>query len=626
MRNRPTRSPIRRYLLVLPLIGPLTGGVAFSAAWEIPLMVTDGERIDQLVTGVAAEATDGYDARYDFPHAPAPPSPYLVAYFHHPEWGVAQPPWYREDIRKEKDLLAAGAKPEMWVANSNLIVSSSLLNRDLTISWNVREVPAGYRVLLHDPTAGLTIDCRQQGSYTFNNGQSSSRGFELRVSGSVEFRFRLGAGLQLAAMPGSTGGVEAQTFFGTSRVARRNTAAAAWVKYADSPFKLDPGRGYAVVLGGDTELAVTSVASSPSAVPLAGAGWHVVGNPFAEPLVWDLDAIKFTVNGGASQPMRALVNSTSRPVEFYGWTRSGADAHYQLLGDLSLLPGAHDTLAVGAGAWLRTRQDGVALVLDQGTGRGSATAKRSAERDGHWAMRLTAESGGLAASPVWLGESSRFGPNGITVACPPPLGNAGVFVSVALTPTGETGRAPTAVELRTPRARQTWHFAVTTNLLGEEVRLAWPDLSTMPSRYRLRLIDLATGQSRSMRSVASYAFRSEVHGFTNREFRVELCPAQDGVLRFTNVGIVPAGRARGGFTVSYVLSAKADVQLRVRNAAGRVVAVSPPHPSRGGTNLLAWDGRTTEGRIPPRGLCLFELTARRADGQAARAVRAVPIR
>jgi len=198
-------------------------------------------------------------------------------------------------------------------------------------------------------------------------------------------------------------------------------------------------------------------------------------------------------------------------------------------------------------------------------------------------------------------------------------------VSLDLKP-GGADHSPVAADLRSPNAdRQEWQLAVQTNATGRDVRLTWPDLSELPDSARLRLVDLLTGESTAMRSVTSHTFRSDGRSATQRLFRIEQYPAQEGGLRLSSVSVSP-GRAGAGVTVSFVLSDEADVQICVRSGSGRVVTVSPLKHTRAGAGFVTWSGRAVDDRPAPRGIYLFELTARDAEGQATKAVRTAPIR
>jgi flagellar hook assembly protein FlgD len=79
-----------------------------------------------------------------------------------------------------------------------------------------------------------------------------------------------------------------------------------------------------------------------------------------------------------------------------------------------------------------------------------------------------------------------------------------------------------------------------------------------------------------------------------------------------------AVQARGGRqTVTFSLSAAAQVEVCVLNAAGRTVrTVAPEGAGQAGVNAVSWDGRSDRGRLLPSGAYLVRIIARsQAGGQ-----------
>jgi hypothetical protein len=97
--------------------------------------------------------------------------------------------------------------------------------------------------------------------------------------------------------------------------------------------------------------------------------------------------------------------------------------------------------------------------------------------------------------------------------------------------------------------------------------------------------------------------------------------AASGVLAVTSATASPT-RA-GQVSIAYALSAPADVEVRIRNVAGRLVARLMAGDQRPGASSQTWNGRAYGGARAPGGLYLCEIVARTEDGQAARAVAPV---
>ncbi|MEI6503395.1 MAG: FlgD immunoglobulin-like domain containing protein, partial [Armatimonadota bacterium] len=70
----------------------------------------------------------------------------------------------------------------------------------------------------------------------------------------------------------------------------------------------------------------------------------------------------------------------------------------------------------------------------------------------------------------------------------------------------------------------------------------------------------------------------------------------------------------GGVAITVQLSAAAQVETRVRNLAGRDIAVLSPRQLPAGTTGLLWNGKGLSGTSVPAGTYLVQVTARRTDG------------
>ena len=75
--------------------------------------------------------------------------------------------------------------------------------------------------------------------------------------------------------------------------------------------------------------------------------------------------------------------------------------------------------------------------------------------------------------------------------------------------------------------------------------------------------------------------------------------------------------------ISYSLSAPAEVELRVRNVAGRPVARLAIGAREAGSHSEAWSGLSARGSAVPAGLYLCEVVAQTESGQSASAVAGV---
>ena len=75
--------------------------------------------------------------------------------------------------------------------------------------------------------------------------------------------------------------------------------------------------------------------------------------------------------------------------------------------------------------------------------------------------------------------------------------------------------------------------------------------------------------------------------------------------------------------ISYSLSAAADVEVRIRNIAGRLVARLHTGEREAGSNTETWNGLSAAAARVPAGVYLCEIVARTPDGHSTRAVASV---
>lgn len=166
----------RLLLLIIMLSFCLSQHVhAATTDWTIKINSSVGEYKSGITLGEFADASDGYDIKYDAPAHTA--SAAVVAYFDHPEWGLADTKfWY--DIQSKGNT-------RQWTFNTD----SNLDGQELSLEWNFFNVPDGYQVTLTDTTTGQSVDMTSESSYSY-------------VSGSLR-KFTLSAALKDAFTPTS---------------------------------------------------------------------------------------------------------------------------------------------------------------------------------------------------------------------------------------------------------------------------------------------------------------------------------------------------------------------------------------------------------------------------------------
>jgi hypothetical protein len=183
---------------------------------------------------------------------------------------------------------------------------------------------------------------------------------------------------------------------------------------------------------------------------------------------------------------------------------------------------------------------------------------------------------------------------------------------------GDGGRR-LAVDVRDNRPVQTWQFEVSTDMAGVDVELQLPDLSEVPADKSVYLVDETAGKRIYARTLTTYSYASGEGGA--RRFSLEVADRSDTGLMIT----AASARAGGGnVTVSYTLSADAEVSVEVLNIAGRKVAtLAAGETAPAGLSTCAWNGRSGSGTLVPGGRYLVRVNARAEDGQQVQAL--VPV-
>ena len=125
-----------------------------------------GFRDDLGQFGVKQDAKNGFDARYDYPHPPSPPSTGAYAYlvFPHPEWNVMIGPNFCTDFNSPSNLT-----PWKMVAGYTGGKATGVLR------WDPNSIPSGVSLILTDlGNQGSSVDMRSSSSYSFAiNGADS---------------------------------------------------------------------------------------------------------------------------------------------------------------------------------------------------------------------------------------------------------------------------------------------------------------------------------------------------------------------------------------------------------------------------------------------------------------------
>ena len=128
--------------------------------------------------------------------------------------------------------------------------------------------------------------------------------------------------------------------------------------------------------------------------------------------------------------------------------------------------------------------------------------------------------------------------------------------------------------------------------------LSWPGLATLSRRIDMKLTDLDTQQTFSLRSRSSIALPASGDTLTKR-YRVEkMFASHNSELQLTNLAVTPSSTGRGSIGgvptpvgISYNLSSEATVQVSILQG-GRRIRMVHSATRAAGANQESWDLKT----------------------------------
>jgi len=234
-----------------------------------------------------------------------------------------------------------------------------------------------------------------------------------------------------------------------------------------------------------------------------------------------------------------------------------------------------------------------------------------------WTLQVEATSA-LGSGAVWIGVAQGRSMQA-TLAPDPPEGATPVRLRVRRV------EGAFAADVRPTLSRETrWSLEVVVapSDQPQPIRLRIHQATYLPRGVNLALVDEQSGARRPLRSAgASLTFTAPPEGGV---FRFAIEPtARRTLLRVLNPTVRGGTRAGDALTLSFNLTAEAQVQVQIRTGSRTVRTLSDTRTRSAGLHEFVWDSRDDAGAHLPPGAYLAEITAVSADGQVARAV--VPI-
>jgi hypothetical protein len=461
--------------------------------------------------------------------------------------------------------------------------------------------------------------------------KGSIGGASIHLTGSTTIQKQFASGLHLLSLPSNPSGSK----LSAALIGQSQSKVAQWNSQAGTPHyevvgenstlplaAMEVGRGYWVHLDSPIMLTVsTEQALKDQSFTLSlTSGWNLIGYPFTDSMLFDLDAIQVRENGSAT----AL---SLREAAQQGWLKDVFWTYIEGKGYLVVhptLPHALRELEPWRAYWVHATRP-LEIILPSHSRLSAlnraAVTRRSKSAD-EWSLQLVVRGQG-SEDTCLLGVSRVAGSGEYVVRKPPPAPEPGPTLYFPSIPNQNGQSQPYAVSLRSTLAPQAkWDVEVNPQGSSQPLMLTMPNLAELPRSLKVWLVDMKTGQRRYMRTVNSYNVNSDGKP---RRFQIIVEPA--GVERKLLSALAASGGSGKPVLLSFVLGNEAYVSMEVINPTGKLVARSPvPVRRSAGLNTLIWDGRDSRGSILSRGVYLFRVTATDDEGRMMSLVRPLSLR
>ncbi len=445
-------------------------------------------------------------------------------------------------------------------------------------------------------SAGLTREYRLTLTLSCSGGGSKTASFVQQVVPGAQHVFRagramIGVPLLLAGNP------LMEALLGANSVIAWDPILGRYVTVTEpTPYQL--GRGYWAQFASDTQRLIEGYQVTGEREVAVSTGWNMLCSPYTYPV-----GLEPMLNAAAIQP--------------FAWTDQGEG--YELVANIAdALNRTHATFEPFWGYWVLAHRDTslrwspthaahYAAPPVQSLQIGSADAEL-----GGWQIQLVAEAGGRVDACNYLGVASEALATRLSIPNPPEAaGSVDIYF-----PTPDGRMAASILPMQPGELR--WDFVVT-DTTGETVRLLFPDISCVPMAYRLTLTDRTCGTSQNLRTTSAYTFP----GPGTRSMQITASPKGASTPAITTLQAQQIGAQ--AVTLTYALSADADVLVEIRNIAGRTIRQIRCGLQQAGINTTSWDLRGATGAQVPSGRYLCTLTARSDDGTQMSALTAVNV-
>lgn len=351
------------------------------------------------------------------------------------------------------------------------------------------------------------------------------------------------------------------------------------------------------------------------------SGWNLIGNPYNFPITLGQLVGVPGADPSSSFTYDQLVNKAVISSAVATWD-SDTQSYQYVAGDTGVLDS-------NKGYWMYvfTAQDltlkfpPVFQEFAPGIPENVRSVKQWNQDDTKWRLNLTVRNSRSVDDQNYVGVLGSTQDIMANMAIKPPLSpTQDVALSIAQTVNGQDLQMAQAYNLKAPQ--QQWKVTVQ-SVSGGPTTITWPNLPTIPTNTRFRLVDVATNVTRDMRQTSGYTFNADKN--STRTFLIQAVPGGPSRAIIGNVVVSRPDKSPGAaFTVTYTLSNDALTTVRILSNTGReVYTITQGRADRVGQNTVTWNLRDNANRAVAPGTYRLEILAETTNGDRVRKI--VPV-
>jgi len=320
-----------------------------------------------------------------------------------------------------------------------------------------------------------------------------------------------------------------------------------------------------------------------------GKGWNMIGSVFTSDINWS--AVK-AISGGTT----FNITDAASPVRPIAWGYNPLTNAYEAVSAPS------GVLRSGRGYWVKALAP-VQLTLNPPGTKSVIVTKDVLSKEN--SLQVAVRSGNSVEDQNYIPVAGMDATRIALMEKPPYIKN---YVSVHYV-SANSVQLPAASRSVAANANVS-AFEVLTDKVNSDVVLQFPNAATLGRKNNITVIDLTSGQSRSIGTTSAITYNTGDNKVT-RKFAVIMQPvtASDRLV-ISDLRTTSGTKSTGSLTFGYNISSQATVKAQIVGLAGNVVRdLDGGRSVTRGVNNLSWDGKDTRGISVPAGSYLLKLTA-----------------